>query len=96
MEIRPLRKLAFTALGVVVCAFLLSRCYEWRGPSGGSQATFTPPRIVNPADIALPPGYKIETVATGLTFPTGVDFDEDGSVYVIEAGYSYGEAWEHA
>lgn len=94
MRRRHLTKLAFSTLGVIICAFLLSRCYEWRGPSGGSQATFTPPRIVNPADIAVPRGYTIEAVATGLTFPTGVDFDEDGHVYVLEAGYSYGEVWD--
>jgi hypothetical protein len=32
-------------------------------------------------------------MGTSLTFPTGVAFDDTGRVYVIEAGYSYGEAW---
>ena len=34
------------------------------------------------ADIAVPSGYRIEPVATGLTFPTGVAFDDKGGVYV--------------
>ena len=42
---------------------------------------------------ALPAGYRIEPVATGLTFPTGVAFDEQGQPVVTEAGYSYGEDW---
>jgi hypothetical protein len=32
-------------------------------------------------------------VATGLNFPTGVAFDNDGRAYVTESGYSYGEVW---
>jgi hypothetical protein len=29
----------------------------------------------------------------GLTFPSGITFDDQGRVYVIETGYSYGEVW---
>jgi glucose/arabinose dehydrogenase len=32
-------------------------------------------------------------VATGLTFPTGVAFDEQGQLYITESGYSYGEVF---
>jgi hypothetical protein len=49
--------------------------------------------VVRPADIALPTGYRIESVAIGLTFPVGVTFDADGRVHVVESGYSYGEVW---
>lgn len=41
----------------------------------------------------MPEGYQIEVVATGLTFPTAITFDERGTPYVLEAGYSYGEEW---
>ena len=41
----------------------------------------------------MPPGYRIEAVATGLTFPTGVTFDGAGRPHVVESGYSYGEVW---
>ena len=43
--------------------------------------------------MALPAGYRIEAVASGLTFPTGVAFDDGGRPHVLEAGYSYGERW---
>jgi sugar lactone lactonase YvrE len=34
----------------------------------------------------LPPGYKIEKVIGGLTFPTGIAWDNQGRMYVSEAG----------
>jgi hypothetical protein len=68
-------------------------CYALRPSSGGGQTEFSPPRRIDPADIALPEGYRAEIAATGLTFPTGVEFDDKGGVYVVEAGYSYGEVW---
>jgi hypothetical protein len=69
---------------------LVAGCFAWRSPSGGSQATFSGPRPIHPSDIALPDSFRIEAVATGLTFPT---FDDNGHIYVSEAGYSYGEVW---
>jgi glucose/arabinose dehydrogenase len=71
----------------------LAGCYALRRPDGGGMAEFVPPRKFDPADVALPPGYRIELVAQGLTFPTGVTFDDRGGIYVTEAGYSYGEAF---
>lgn len=64
-----------------------------RSPNGGGQITTIPPRSVHAGDIALPPGYKIEPVISGLTFPTAIAFDDSNNLYVIEAGYSYGEVW---
>jgi glucose/arabinose dehydrogenase len=75
------------------CLLILSGCYRLRTSSGGGQTSFQPPRLIRVADIAVPAGYRIEPVATGLTFPSGVAFDDIGRVYVIEAGYSYGEVW---
>lgn len=49
-------------------------------------ADYAPPRPLRPADIVLPPGYAIEAVASGLDFPGGVAFDEQGRPHVIEAG----------
>ncbi|HJU05642.1 MAG TPA: hypothetical protein VJ692_10875 [Nitrospiraceae bacterium] len=72
----------------------LAGCFSSRSPDGGSQAKFTLPRHINADDVALPSGYRIDAVATGLTFPTGVAFDREGRVYVTEAGYSYGEVWD--
>ncbi len=74
---------------------VLESCYPMRNSKGGGQrVTVSGPRKINPADVALPPGYKIEALATGLTFPTGVTTDANGNVYAVEAGYSYGEVIE--
>ncbi len=59
----------------------------------GDLATEAAPRATRPADIALPSGYRIEKVASGLTFPSAVVFDDRDRAYVVEAGYSRGESW---
>src|SRR4051794_1129205 len=71
---------------------LISGCYVMRPSAGGAQATSLT-RHLDPQDIALPAGYKIELVARDLTFPTGVTFDPSGNACVVESGYSYGEVW---
>jgi glucose/arabinose dehydrogenase len=78
-------------LASLVALALLVACFPILGSDGGGQTNFTPPRRVDPAGVALPEGYRIEVVATGLTFPTDVTFDDQGRAYVLEAGYSYGE-----
>lgn len=81
----------------ILCMLLIAGaatgCYRFLSSDGGGQVEFDGPRIVDPRDVALPSGYRIEAVAEGLTFPTGVTFDENGGVYVVESGYSYGEIW---
>jgi glucose/arabinose dehydrogenase len=79
-------------LAGVVCA-TVGGCYALRPPDGGGMTAFEPPRRFQPADIALPEGYRIELVAHGLTFPTAVTLEDRGGVYVTEAGYSYGEVF---
>jgi glucose/arabinose dehydrogenase len=39
----------------------------------------------------VPPGYLVEAVLAELTYPTSVEFDDAGAMYVAEAGYSYGD-----
>jgi len=68
-------------------------CYRIRKSAGGGQIGTIPPRTINTADIALPPGYKIELVGQGFTFPSACVKDDRGDLYVIETGYSYGEVW---
>ncbi len=84
---------AAVLLALGLGAVSMSGCYRLQSSSGGGQTDFDPPRSINPADVALPEGYQIEAVATGLTFPTGVAFDEEGRPHVTEAGYSYGEVF---
>ncbi len=83
MALLPLRSLAVSTL------LLSTGCFHLF--AGGTSKEFQPPRRLEPAAIALPEGYRIEPVATGLTYPTDVTFDGEGTPYVIEAGYSYGE-----
>jgi len=43
--------------------------------------------------VAVLPQYRINAVASGLTFPTGVTFDGENRPCVVESGYAYGEKW---
>jgi glucose/arabinose dehydrogenase len=72
---------------------VLQGCFHFSSSDGGGQTDFVPPRLIDPQDVALPAGFQIEVITTGLTFPTGVTFDERGQIYVIESGYAYGEVW---
>lgn len=87
-----IKSLCATFLTLTLCA-----CYSIHPSSGGGKLTELPKngeRRVAAADVALPDGYRIEVVASGLTFPTGVTFDATGTPYLVESGYSYGEVWE--
>jgi hypothetical protein len=89
----PPRGLA-PVIALTVMAAFTSGCYSLRGSSGGAQTTYrSAERQLRPQDIAVPLGYRIEKVASGLTFPTAVVFDDRERLYVVEAGYSYGESW---
>ena len=54
-------------------------------------------RKVNPEDVVVPEGLKIEAVSQGLTYPVDVTFDDEGTVYIAEAGgHTYGTKPEKA
>lgn len=74
--------------------FTITGCYQMRGSNGGGEIKEVPARTTSIEAIALPPGYRIEPFAAGLTFPTAVTFDDKGNLYVVESGYSYGEVIE--
>lgn len=78
-------------LPATVLALACAGCFRLRSSSGGGETAFEPPRPVDAGDVAVPTGYRAEVVATGLDFPTGVAFDDQGRLHVTEAGYSYGE-----
>ena len=90
---QTLRRRMTVASRAGLLVLVLTGCYSMRRSSGGGQTPFTPPRQVNAADVATPPGYRIDVVSTDLTFPTGVTFDSDGAACVVESGYAYGEVW---
>jgi glucose/arabinose dehydrogenase len=83
------------ALLVLAPLLLLSGCF-WVVPSkgGGQTHAAATVRRINSGDVALLNGYRIEAVATGLTYPTGVAFDEQNRPCVLEGGYSYGEEFQ--
>jgi len=77
--------------GTLIAATLCGSCFRVRPSSPGGATYPQVPRHINPADIALEPEYTIEPVGFGLTYPTGVAFDDQGRAYVVESGYAYGE-----
>lgn len=87
--------------GLVAGNLLAAGCYGLRASSGGGQTKLAAPtagraelaRHLDPADIALPPGYRARVIASGLTFPTGLAVDDRGTLYVVESGYAYGEVF---
>ena len=82
--------------GLVVAAAALlvtGGCFGVRGSSGGGQTAFEPPRRVDVRDVIVPDGYRVEIVASDLTYPTGVAFDDHNRPHVVESGYAYGEDW---
>lgn len=91
-DLRPQGRRALAAACLAALP-LLTGCYVMRPSRGGAQAEFTEPRVVDARDVAVPEGYRVEVVAAGLTFPTGVAFDDAGVPHVVESGYAYGEVW---
>lgn len=82
------------AIAVVAVAVLaVNNIYRTRRSHGAGTGTASATRATKPADVAVPPGYRVEVVATGLTFPTAVAFDDSAHLFVIESGYVYGEKW---
>lgn len=73
-----------------------SACFSLRASSGGGEVQEPQRRSAVAADVLVPAGFAIRPVVRGLTFPTGVTFDNQGNICVLEAGYSYGEVFTTA
>jgi glucose/arabinose dehydrogenase len=43
-------------------------------------------RRIDAADIQVPPGYKVEAVATDLSYPSDITFGDNGEIYISETG----------
>jgi glucose/arabinose dehydrogenase len=72
---------------ILPLAGCLAGCFTLRPCDGGGQdVAFTGPRLLNPADIAVPDGYFISVVARDLDLPTGLSCGDNGVVYVTESG----------
>jgi glucose/arabinose dehydrogenase len=92
---RRVHRARWIGLILLVCAALLeSSCFTMRHTQGGGMTEFEGERSALASDVTVPPGYRVEVVAEGLTFPVGATFDDQGRLYVVESGYVYGEIWK--
>lgn len=94
-----MRTTRFQLIAAIASAILLT---EVVGPTFGQQPTKADktgpapkslPQIPDhdPRAAAVPRGYRVDILAKGLTYPTSVEFDGRGNVFIAEAGYSYGD-----
>jgi glucose/arabinose dehydrogenase len=58
--------------------------------NGRTGVSSTASRKLDPSDISLPEGYKIEVFAEGLTTPINATFSDAGDLYVADAGVATG------
>jgi glucose/arabinose dehydrogenase len=84
----------FCCAAAAISLAALAACTEF--PIGDAPMAEIGGRRVRASDVVVPTGYTIEPIATGLTFPTGIATDDQGHIYVTEAGYSCGEVWGQA
>ena len=66
-----------------------SNCIAAEGHGGKSKGMEIPEPKAEAAKV--PEGFKAEVFLSGLTFPTSIEFDAEGNIFVAEAGYTYGK-----
>lgn len=47
--------------------------------------------VPDPAAAQVPDGYRVEIMFSGLMYPSSIEFDEAGRIYVAECGYMPGD-----
>ncbi len=45
--------------------------------------------VVDPGDVVAPEGYEVEAVVAGLSFPCGMGFADDGTLFILEGGSTW-------
>src|SRR4051794_9052473 len=45
--------------------------------------------VVDASDVVAPEGYEVEPVLVGLSFPCGMGFADDGSLFLLEGGSTW-------
>ncbi|MBX3468385.1 MAG: PQQ-dependent sugar dehydrogenase [Planctomycetes bacterium] len=63
-------------------------------PDAARPAALEPLDVPEPEarSMRAPAGYRVEAVVTGLTYPSSVEFDDEGFLYVAEAGAVWGDS----
>ncbi len=74
----------FTVL--VLVGFLLLWVAAWKGWFLRSDRQYLARRL-DPRQIAVPAGYRVEALASGLNAPSALEVTSDGTVYIGESGY---------
>src|SRR5436853_3377911 len=50
----------------------------------------TPARpVVDPSAVMVPPGYVVEAIIVGLSFPCGMGFTDNGTLFILEGGSTW-------
>lgn len=61
-----------------------------RASTEALRALPTPARpIVDASDVVTPEGYTVEPVLVGLSFPCGMGFADDGTLFILEGGSTW-------
>ena len=90
----PRTKLTAIAAALLCGAFVLSSCGGGSGDSGGTAAAPAAPVLTPSAAfpvIQIDPRFRVEKVAAGLTYATGMAWDDQGRLHVLEAGGGFTE-----
>jgi glucose/arabinose dehydrogenase len=73
-------------LALPLAGFLLLWAAAWQGWIFPSDRQYAP-RQPDPRAIQVPPGYRVELLASGLNAPSALEVTQDGSIYIGESGY---------
>lgn len=61
------------------------------GPEAETEVSQESQRKIDPNAVRVPQGTAIEAATVGLSYPVGVTFDDEGTMYIAEAGgHTYG------
>lgn len=81
--------LVFGCFSVGVAALLASPQHDGSTKKKHAGHPKVPPPQAKAAYVL--PGYEVDVVVKNLTYPTSIDMDDEGNLYLAEAGYSYGD-----
>jgi len=71
---------------LLLAGFALLFAAAWKGWIFPSDRQYRP-RVPDPKAIAVPSGYHVEVVASGLNAPSALEITPDGTIYIGESGY---------